>query len=214
MLGFYGIQLEDLDTGALCRAQNFQPGFYNLNSHRHNNLRITRIVKSLGELGLEHYQAPPVCFFLEETLVQHQLPSVCQSFLDYFMFAVHCRHQRRELFYFAWEHFRPRCQFVWWPHEKLQRFRPQGKARPLMVLVQADKDEGSRKPIKKAGTQGRTYGSRRDLSGDSGTAEDPSLLSTNPRIPEHWMRTRGKRLSHRAPNRARRGSRGEQTPGG
>ncbi|MEJ1274576.1 hypothetical protein NN561_005462 [Cricetulus griseus] len=76
---------------------------------------ITRILKSLGELGLEHYQAPLVRFFLEETLVQHQLPRVHQSVLGYIMFAVRCRHQRRELVYFAWEHFRPRCQFVWGP---------------------------------------------------------------------------------------------------
>ncbi|EGW11059.1 Opioid growth factor receptor [Cricetulus griseus] len=124
MLGFYGIQLEDRDTGAVCRAQNFQPRFHNLNSHSHNNLRITRILKSLGELGLEHYQAPLVRFFLEETLVQHKLPSVRQSVLDYFLFAVRCRHQRRELVYFAWEHFRPRCQFVWGPRDKLRRFKP------------------------------------------------------------------------------------------
>ncbi|MCP6711579.1 opioid growth factor receptor-related protein, partial [Klebsiella pneumoniae] len=79
--------------------------FQNLNCHSHNNLRITRILKSLGELGLEHYQAPLVRFFLEETLVQHELPGVRQSALDYFLFAVRCRHQRRELVYFAWEHF-------------------------------------------------------------------------------------------------------------
>ncbi|ERE92497.1 opioid growth factor receptor-like protein [Cricetulus griseus] len=49
---------------------------------------ITRILKSLGELGLEHYQAPLVRFFLEETLVQHQLPRVHQSVLGYIMFAI------------------------------------------------------------------------------------------------------------------------------
>ncbi|MEJ1277274.1 hypothetical protein NN561_008187 [Cricetulus griseus] len=115
MLGFYGIQFEDPDTGAVCCAQNFQPCFHSLNSHRHNNLHITGILKLLGELGLEQYQAPLVRFFLEETLVQHQLPSVSQSVLDYFLLAVRCRHQCRELVYFAWEHFRPRCQFVWGP---------------------------------------------------------------------------------------------------
>ncbi|XP_050999912.1 opioid growth factor receptor isoform X3 [Acomys russatus] len=178
MLGFYGIQLESRDTGAVCRAQNFQPRFHNLNSHSHNNLRITRILKSLGELGLEHYQAPLVRFFLEETLVQHKLPSVRQSALDYFLFAVRCRHQRRELVYFAWEHFKPRREFVWGPHDKLRRFRPQAVPRPPMGLGQTDKSEGSRDTFQGAGTQGRTCGSGRDLSGHSGTADDPSLLST------------------------------------
>ncbi|XP_050008942.1 opioid growth factor receptor isoform X12 [Alexandromys fortis] len=174
MLGFYGIQLKDRDTGAVCRAQNFKSRFDNLNRHSHNNLRITRILKSLGELGLEHYQAPLVRFFLEETLVENKLPSVRQSALDYFLFAVRCRHQRRELVHFAWKHFKPRCQFVWGPHDKLRRFRPQ----PLWALGQADKDEGSRNPSQEAGTRGRTYGSGRNLGGDRGTTEDPRLLST------------------------------------
>ncbi|XP_075819440.1 opioid growth factor receptor [Microtus pennsylvanicus] len=176
MLGFYGIQLKDRDTGAVCRAQNFESRFRNLNRHSHNNLRITRILKSLGELGLERYQAPLVRFFLEETLVENKLPSVRQSALDYFLFAVRCPRQRRELVHFAWKHFKPRCQFVWGPHEKLRRFRP----RPLSALGQADKDEGSRNPFQEAGTRGRTYGSGRNLGGDRGTTEDPWLLSTKP----------------------------------
>lgn len=31
MLGFYGIQLEDRDTGKVCRAQNYEKRFQNLN---------------------------------------------------------------------------------------------------------------------------------------------------------------------------------------
>ncbi|XP_027275701.1 opioid growth factor receptor isoform X2 [Cricetulus griseus] len=217
MLGFYGIQLEDRDTGAVCRAQNFQPRFHNLNSHSHNNLRITRILKSLGELGLEHYQAPLVRFFLEETLVQHKLPSVRQSVLDYFLFAVRCRHQRRELVYFAWEHFRPRCQFVWGPRDKLRRFKPHGIPRPLMVLGQADKDEGSGNPFQEAGTQGRTYGSGRDLSGDSGTAEDPSLLSTKPQDVGTLDEDQGDEAESLSPKESKKrkleGNRQEQVPG-
>ncbi|XP_048193170.1 LOW QUALITY PROTEIN: opioid growth factor receptor [Perognathus longimembris pacificus] len=128
MLGFYGIQLEDRGTGAVRRAHNYQQRFQNLNCRSHNNLRITRILKSLGELGLEHFQAPLVRFFLEETLVRQQLPAVRQSALDYFLFAVRCRRQRRELVHFAWEHFRPRCKFVWGPHDKLRRFSPRSPA--------------------------------------------------------------------------------------
>lgn len=216
MLGFYGIQLEDRDTGAVRRAQNFQQRFHNLNSHSHNNLRITRILKSLGELGLEHYQAPLVRFFLEETLVRHKLPSVRQSALDYFLFAVRCRHQRRELVHFAWEHFKPRCQFVWGPRDKLRKFRPQATPQPLMVLGQADKEEGSRNPFQEAGTQGRTYGSGRDLSGDTGT-EDPSLLSTKPQdvgTLDGDKRDEAESLSPKeSKKRKLEGNRQEQTPG-
>nr|Q9QXY4.1 RecName: Full=Opioid growth factor receptor; Short=OGFr; AltName: Full=Zeta-type opioid receptor [Rattus norvegicus]AAF25002.1 opioid growth factor receptor [Rattus norvegicus] len=217
MLGFYGFHLEDRGTGAVCRAQNFQPRFHNLNSHSHNNLRITRILKSLGELGLEHYQAPLVRFFLEETLVQHKLPSVRQSALDYFLFAVRCRHQRRELVYFAWEHFKPRREFVWGPRDKLRRFKPQTIPQPLTGPGQADKDEGSRDPSQEAGTQGRTCGSGRDLSGDSGTAEDPSLLNTKPSdggTLDGNQRDEAKSLSPKeSKKRKLEGNRQEQVPG-
>lgn len=94
-----------------------------LRSHSHNNLRLTRILKSLGELGLEQLQAPLVRFFLEETLVRGQLSSVRQSVLDYFVFTVRCRRQRRHLLRFAWKHFKPRLHFVWAPHKQLQRLR-------------------------------------------------------------------------------------------
>ncbi|XP_007952900.1 opioid growth factor receptor [Orycteropus afer afer] len=129
MLGFYGVELEDRATGAVRRAHNYHKCFQNLNWRTHNNLRITRILKSLGELGLEHYQAPLARFFLEETLVRRQLPAVRQSALDYFVFAVRCRRQRRALLRFAWEHFRPPGKFVWAPLHKLRRLRARSPAR-------------------------------------------------------------------------------------
>ncbi|KAM6163897.1 opioid growth factor receptor [Rhynchocyon petersi] len=146
MLGFYGVELRDRHTGAVCRAHNYQKRFQNLNWHSHNNLRITRILKSLGELGLEHYQAPLARFFLEETLVRRQLQAVRQSALDYFVFAVRCRRQRRALLRFAWQHFRPRSKFVWAPHDKLQRLLP--------CQPRADSPGGSLDEV----AQGRTCG--------------------------------------------------------
>ncbi|XP_047398115.1 opioid growth factor receptor [Sciurus carolinensis] len=168
MLGFYGIQLQDRNTGAVCRAQNYHSRFQNLNWHSHNNLRITRILKSLGELGLEHYQAPLARFFLEETLVRRELPGVRQSALDYFLFAVRSRRQRRELVHFAWEHFRPRCKFVWGPHDKLQRFRPQASLQPLVAPRQAGGDEG---------LQDQTCDQGRDPGGDGVSTQAPQPLS-------------------------------------
>ncbi|XP_012510099.1 PREDICTED: opioid growth factor receptor isoform X1 [Propithecus coquereli] len=190
MLGFYGIRLQDRDTGAVCRAQNYQKRFQNLNWHSHNNLRITRILKSLGELGLEHYQAPLARFFLEETLVQRELPGVRQSALDYFMFAVRCRHQRRELVRFAWEHFRPRCKFVWGPHDKLQRFRPSSPPRQLAAPRQVEGRESPQDPLLEAGTQGWTCGLGREGSGDS-TPESPRPPSVKPQDQGTLERSRG-----------------------
>lgn len=89
----------------------------------HNNLRITRILKSLGELGFEHYQAPFVRFFLEETLVKKTLSSVKRSVLDYFLFAVLDKQKRQELVRFAYLHFEPKDKFVWCPRKIQKQFR-------------------------------------------------------------------------------------------
>ncbi|KAM7411551.1 hypothetical protein PAMA_021510 [Pampus argenteus] len=123
MLGFYGIRLFNKETGEVKRAENWKERFGNLERNMHNNLRITRILKSLGELGFEHYQAPLVRFFLEETLVKKTLSSVKRSVLDYFLFAVLDKHKRQELVRFAYLHFEPKDKFVWCPRKIQKQFR-------------------------------------------------------------------------------------------
>uniref|UniRef100_A0A2D4HMF2 Opioid growth factor receptor (OGFr) conserved domain-containing protein n=1 Tax=Micrurus lemniscatus lemniscatus TaxID=129467 RepID=A0A2D4HMF2_MICLE len=124
MLKFYGIDLINEETGELSKAENWFARFRNLNRYSHNNLRITRILKCLGEMGYEHYQVQLVKFFLAETLIHKVLPQVLRSVLDYFMFTVRNKPKRRELVYFAWQHFKPKREFVWGPHKKLRRFKP------------------------------------------------------------------------------------------
>ncbi|KAI5614465.1 hypothetical protein C0J50_9052, partial [Silurus asotus] len=113
MLDFYGIRLVNEKTGEVQRAGNWKERFENLNRNSHNNLRITRILKCLGILGLDRYQKPLVRFFLEETLVKGTLPQVKQSALDYFMFAVLNKSERKELIKYAFWNFEPKEQFVW-----------------------------------------------------------------------------------------------------
>lgn len=124
MLRFYGINLINEETGELRRAENWRERFHNLNLRNHNNLRITRILKCLGELGFEHYQVHLVKFFLAESLIHRTLPQVQKSALDYFMFTVRNKQKRRELIHFAWQHFERRWEFVWGPHKKLLKFKP------------------------------------------------------------------------------------------
>ncbi|NP_001079776.1 uncharacterized protein LOC379466 [Xenopus laevis] len=119
MLGFYGIELSNEKTGEVVRTTKYWERFNNLNRHRHNNLRITRILKCLGELGYEHFQAPLIQFFLEETLVNEELPNVRRSALDYFMFTVKDRKKRRELVLYAWKHFPDKAGFIWGPRDIL-----------------------------------------------------------------------------------------------
>ncbi|XP_038867459.1 opioid growth factor receptor-like protein 1 [Salvelinus namaycush] len=120
MLRFYGIQLVNKDTGEVKRADNWKERFANLERNMHNNLRITRILKSLGELGFEHYQSPLVRFFLEETLVKNNLSSIKRSVFDYFLFAVRDKQKRKELLRYAFQHFEPKDRFVWCPR-KIQK---------------------------------------------------------------------------------------------
>ncbi|XP_051528109.1 opioid growth factor receptor-like protein 1 [Myxocyprinus asiaticus] len=115
MLDFYGIQLVSECTGEVRHADNWEDRFRNLNKNTHNNLRITRILKCLGTLGFQHYQAPLVKFFLKETLVEGNLERVKQSVLDYIVFAVLDKPKRRELIRFAFKHFEPKDEFVWGP---------------------------------------------------------------------------------------------------
>lgn len=123
MLGFYGIRLVNKETGEVKRAENWKERFGNLERNMHNNLRITRILKSLGELGFEHYQAPLVQFFLEETLVKKTLGSVKRSVLDYFLFAVRAKQERKDLLRFAYLNFEPKDKFVWCPRKIQKQFR-------------------------------------------------------------------------------------------
>lgn len=137
--------------------------------HSHNNLRITRILKSLGELGLERYQAPLVRFFLEETLVRRELRGVRQSALDYFVFTVRCPRQRRALLRFAWAHFRPRRRFVWAPHDKLRRRRPRALPGPEPAAGEASPAD----PFPAAGAPGRTCGPGSGAGGEGVAAGPP-----------------------------------------
>ncbi|XP_030634247.1 opioid growth factor receptor-like protein 1 [Chanos chanos] len=122
MLDFYGIKLVDEETGKVERADNWEDRFDNLNRNTNNNLRITHILKCLGTLGFQHYQAPLVRFFLTETLVKKTLPRVKSSVLDYFMFAVLDKDERRELVKYAFKNFEPKGDFVWCPKWIQKRF--------------------------------------------------------------------------------------------
>ncbi|KAM8867163.1 opioid growth factor receptor-like [Synchiropus picturatus] len=126
MLDFYGIKLLNDETGAVTRADNWKERFENLNRHTHNNLRITRILKCLGTLGFAHYQAPLVHFFLEETLVRRELDNVTDSALNYFLFTVLDKRQRRRLLKFAFRHYDRMQEFVWCPR-KIQSIWTQEK---------------------------------------------------------------------------------------
>ena len=69
----------------------------------HNYLRITRILKSLGELGYEHYKLPLVEFILREALEEKTLVNCLDSCLDYWVNTIKDDKERARLKKYAEE---------------------------------------------------------------------------------------------------------------
>jgi len=83
MLDFYGMKLDDRQTGKVSRSANFRRRYENLNRYRHNYLRITRILKCLGEMGLERLKLPFLIHVGTEILVHGELRNAKDSLLRY-----------------------------------------------------------------------------------------------------------------------------------
>mmetsp|Transcript_16162 Transcript_16162/g.22450 ORF Transcript_16162/g.22450 Transcript_16162/m.22450 type:complete len:123 (+) Transcript_16162:366-734(+) len=82
MLNFYGIVLVDEATGELARNEEiFRERFDNLLKHSHNENRIRRIIRSLGQMGFARYRKPLVDFFEDQILKKGELKK-CKYSLD------------------------------------------------------------------------------------------------------------------------------------
>jgi len=66
MLDFYGMQLVDESTGELERSRDYGPRYRNLIRSSHNYLRISRILKHLSIMDLEHLGTGLLLHFLSE----------------------------------------------------------------------------------------------------------------------------------------------------
>ncbi|XP_063772857.1 opioid growth factor receptor-like protein 1 isoform X2 [Pseudophryne corroboree] len=119
MLDFFGLKLID-KSGSVSRAANWQERFQHLNESQHNYLRITRILKSLGELGYENFKPPLVKAFLQESVVENTIPNMKQSALEYFVYTIKERKERRRLLRFAYHYFQPPEHFIWGPPKTLR----------------------------------------------------------------------------------------------
>ncbi|XP_013411878.1 opioid growth factor receptor-like protein 1 [Lingula anatina] len=90
------------------RAENYRERYAHLNRSRHNYLRITRILKSLGELGWEHLKPIFVRFVLEEIFLKKELENTLESCVHYWLETIRDKDARRELKKFVEEH----CDYV------------------------------------------------------------------------------------------------------
>eukprot|EP01123_Difflugia_compressa_P005953 TRINITY_DN18085_c0_g1_i1.p1 TRINITY_DN18085_c0_g1~~TRINITY_DN18085_c0_g1_i1.p1 ORF type:complete len:195 (-),score=45.88 TRINITY_DN18085_c0_g1_i1:31-615(-) len=97
MLHFYGVRMTDTETGALERHNDYKVHYQNLNSHPHNFLRITRILKSLGEFGFEHYKKAFLEHFIKEIWEKGELTSCDDSCHLYWVGTLKDDNQRAQL---------------------------------------------------------------------------------------------------------------------
>ncbi|KAK3581552.1 hypothetical protein CHS0354_031892 [Potamilus streckersoni] len=97
MLDFYGMKLGDDESGKIERAENWEERFKHLNRSFHNYLRITRILKCLGELRYEHLKKPFIKFILQEAIVEETLPNLLSSCCSFWMDVLRLESDREEV---------------------------------------------------------------------------------------------------------------------
>jgi len=86
MLKFYGMELVSEKSGEIQHSSgNWQERYDNLNWSGHNNLRISRILTSLGELGFSRYKKPWIDFLKKEILENKELQNCRSSLIKFWV---------------------------------------------------------------------------------------------------------------------------------
>ncbi|XP_035387769.1 opioid growth factor receptor-like protein 1 isoform X1 [Electrophorus electricus] len=168
MLDFFGIKLLD-KNGNVARAANWQDRFQHLNESQHNYLRITRILKSLGELGFEAFKLPLVRLLLQEALLEGTLPNMRHSALEYFVYTVRARSQRRGLLRFAQRLYQPPENFIWGPPKRRRLPGVGVKGSRMEAAAAADRSVSQTTPP----VQGRPSSPKGEKAMGSRSAEGP-----------------------------------------
>ncbi|CAF2850815.1 unnamed protein product [Rotaria sp. Silwood2] len=103
MLDFYGFELVDEKTGEICRLPDdaYKSRFRNLNTSSHNYLRITRILKCLGEFDYEYLKFPFLEQILRESITENTLPNCLRSCKDYWIETLRSRDERHAIRQYA-----------------------------------------------------------------------------------------------------------------
>jgi len=126
MLDFYGMKLTDRTTGTLARGDNWQSRYAHLNRSFHNYLRITRILKCLGEVGLEHFKIHFVQHVLKEIYENRELLNCYESCVKYWVPVLRKEEERLAT-----------KQLV----EKFEGEKPLPRAQPAKKMWESDSDD-------------------------------------------------------------------------
>ncbi|CAF2865562.1 unnamed protein product [Rotaria sp. Silwood2] len=103
MLDFYGFKLINEKTGEIDRLpdDSYKSRFHNLDTSSHNYLRITRILKCLGEFDYEYLKFPFLEQILREIIIENTLTNCLQSCKDYWIETLRSRDERRAIRQYA-----------------------------------------------------------------------------------------------------------------
>ncbi|KAL4225056.1 Opioid growth factor receptor-like protein 1 [Mactra antiquata] len=86
MLDFYGMAIVN---GEFCRNKiNWEARYTHLNESFHNQMRITRIIRCLGEVGYEKLQTKWLSFIMKEAMVSKKLYKLGGNCMEYFIDAI------------------------------------------------------------------------------------------------------------------------------
>ena len=131
ILDFFGMRLVNRQSGQIERKKKFEARYKNLQESSHNYLRITRILKFLGEIEkLEHFQAPLVTFLLDDML-HLELTNASDSLVTYFIPIIRDEKAREKLM--------KRAETLKPPDEMPLEMRIQSLRDRLDVLVDIEK---------------------------------------------------------------------------
>jgi len=97
MLDFYGMKLADREKGILARGDNWKQRYSHLNRSFHNYLRITRILKCFGEVGLEHFKIHFCRHILKEIYENKELLNCHESCVKYWTAVLRDESDRNEI---------------------------------------------------------------------------------------------------------------------
>lgn len=88
MLDFYGMKIADKVTGKLERSEKYEDRYKNLRKRSHNYLRITRILKCLGDFDMEEHQIAFLQFLLQEIFETQELKSLRKSYCSFWVHTI------------------------------------------------------------------------------------------------------------------------------
>lgn len=85
MLDFFGMRLVDSEKGIFERAENYKERYHAVKNSPHNFMRVTRILKSLNELGFVNLQVHWTWFLIREIIENDQWSNAAQSLIHYWI---------------------------------------------------------------------------------------------------------------------------------